>query len=403
MTKQILSSKPHCVFSNEITSQFNGDENKRALYVNLFDTFFHLYQNMNKFLKFLSLSSILLIAQSTHGQISSNLSFTMSSGPTFPVDANACSSGAIPQAHMIGIESYNSGSTEINVGTLSLDSLPSGWTLLGPISGSKVVGKLTAGQKKYVYYYLKPNCSAKGTTVKFRFKANNGSNIQYYRPTVDVIGVITAAAGASISSKIAGLDVIGAIIRDTVNFSYGNFDINDILLASGTSMSSFKTNLLELTNVKTLAVSNSNIGYTVGKLGYTYGVAGFKAVGNNSYTAQLEFVWRVIGKGDSTRLVPFCANEAAGGYKGLSGDTSWASGKAVIVSNNSTISVSKSCNKSKYQVGDTLTYQIKLSNSSTSANVEVDEIIDTLPSNFSFIVPGSTAPFVSFIHCPMRY
>ena len=87
--------------------------------------------------------------------ISSNLSFSLKSGPVFPVDANNCGT-QLPTAHFIAVEAYNSSSTAtINVGTLTLDSLPTNWSIKGPIGGINKIGYLSPGQRKTVYFYLR--------------------------------------------------------------------------------------------------------------------------------------------------------------------------------------------------------------------------------------------------------
>lgn len=71
--------------------------------------------------------------------ISSDLQFSITGGSKFPVDANNCAKAA-PTASFIVIKlSNNSSTTDINAGEVTMDSIPTGWTVLGPV-GRWVVG-----------------------------------------------------------------------------------------------------------------------------------------------------------------------------------------------------------------------------------------------------------------------
>ena len=107
--------------------------------------------------------------------ISAYLSFTLKSGDKIALDANNCAK-ALPTAYFIAIEAKNSGSSEVNVGQITLDSTPANWQILGPVGGVNSIGKLQQNQTKTVYFYVRPTCATKGTTIKLPFKANNGTS-----------------------------------------------------------------------------------------------------------------------------------------------------------------------------------------------------------------------------------
>jgi len=345
----------------------------------------------NKFSKLTALLIAMIGALSTqllNAQISSNLSFSTTSGPLFYVDANSCGVAA-PTANFVTVKATNSGSTTIDVGTLTLDSMPSGWVVRGPANATAVIGKLVAGQSKVVYFYVHANCADKGKAVKIRFKANNGANTQYYRMPLDVEGVITAASAGSISSTVQKLDVIGSIVTDRVTFAYQGFSSGNHLFCSPSTLYTFKGDLLELISVEVDSCA-SGLGLTAGDKDKLYFNPTFKASGSTNYAVRQIFKWRIVGYGDSTLLVPFSMNQQGGtNLKGLVADSSWskATGKPIVVSANAnTISVSKSCDKIKYSPGvDTLTYTITIANSSSSASVSIDKIVDLLPTGFEYV------------------
>src|SRR6056300_1283618 len=344
---------------------------------------------MNKSIKALCLAGLSFLSFSfAQSQISSNLSFSLTSGPFLPVDANSCGVD-LPTAYLVGVKAVNSGSTEINVGTLTLDSLPnSGWSVIGPLNAEVKIGKLAANQERTAFYYVRANCSDKGNLVGLRLTANNGSNTQYFRTSLTVEGIISANSAGSITSNYANLDVIGSIIYDTNTFSFSGFKSGNHHLMNPSSLVTFKATLLELQECEVLSVSHTGLGIAAGDINKTYFKAGFNAQGSTNYTVTQVFKWKVVDFGDSTLLVPMSANQQGGtNIKGLVADSSWGStGKPVVISSSAnTISLTKSVSPSRYSQGDTLTYSLKVSNSSSLADVAIDYINDTLPSGLTFI------------------
>src|SRR6056300_1652075 len=344
---------------------------------------------MNKSIKALCLAGLSFLSFSfAQSQISSNLSFSLTSGPFLPVDANSCGVD-LPTAYLVGVKAVNSGSTEINVGTLTLDSLPnSGWSVIGPLNAEVKIGKLAANQERTAFYYVRANCSDQGNLVGLRLTANNGSNTQYFRTSLTVEGIISANSAGSINSNYANLDVIGSIVYDTITFSFSGFRSGNHHLMSPSSLVTFKATLLELQECEVLSVSHTGLGIAAGDINKTYFKAGFNAQGSTNYTVTQEFKWKVVDFGDSTLLVPMSANQQGGtNIKGLVADSSWGStGKPVVISSSAnTISLTKSVSPSRYSQGDTLTYSLKVSNSSSLADVAIDYINDTLPSGLTFI------------------
>src|SRR6056300_93106 len=344
---------------------------------------------MNKSIKALCLAGLSFLSFSfAQSQISSNLSFSLTSGPFLPVDANSCGVD-LPTAYLVGVKAVNSGSTEINVGTLTLDSLPnSGWSVIGPLNAEVKIGKLAANQERTAFYYVRANCSDQGNLVGLRLTANNGSNTQYFRTSLTVEGIISANSSGSITSNYANLDVIGSIVYDTITFSFSGFKSGNHHLMNPSSLVTFKATLLELQECEVLNVSHTGLGIAAGDINKTYFKAGFNAQGSTNYTVTQVFKWKVLDFGDSTLLVPMSANQQGGtNVKGLVADSSWGStGKPVVISSSAnTISLTKSVSPSRYSQGDTLTYSLKVSNSSSLADVAIDYINDTLPSGLTFI------------------
>ena len=332
--------------------------------------------------------------------ISSNLSFSMKSGNVFPVDANNCGVDA-PTASFMAVEAYNSGSTEVNVGELKIDSVPTGWVILGPNGGKYQIGKLAAGQRKTAFFYIHANCADKGSTKGFRFTADNGLNTQRFRPAINCVGVVTTASAGSLKSKVSTLRVLGAHILDTVTFSFQGFNINEEMLFSPSTLVSFKSHLLRLEKVKILSAP-SGIGVSSGDEDLLFFNPTFNASGSTQYDVSVLFKWKIVGLGDSTLLAPLSANRQGGPIKGKVGDSlsnltstpiilaKWINLSAVT----NGISVTKTCNKSIYSVGDTLTYSISLTNSS-AADVMVDRVVDTLPTGLTYIDIASSSDYTA--------
>ena len=355
---------------------------------------------LKKISTFLLLCSGFVANSAISQTISSNLSFSMKSGNVFPVDANNCGVDA-PTASFMAVEAYNSGSTEVNVGELKIDSVPTGWVILGPNGGKYQIGKLAAGQRKTAFFYIHANCADKGSTKGFRFTADNGSNTQRFRPAINCVGVVTTASAGSLKSKVSTLRVLGAHILDTVTFSFQGFNINEEMLFSPSTLVSFKSNLLRLENVKVISAPSS-IGVTAGDEDLLFFSPTFKASGSTQYDVSVLFKWKIVGLGDSTLLAPLSANRQGGPIKGKVGDSlsnltstpiilaKWINLSAVT----NGISVTKTCNKSIYSVGDTLTYSISLTNSS-AADVMVDRVVDTLPTGLTYIDIASSSDYTA--------
>ncbi|MFM6953120.1 MAG: hypothetical protein ACKOXR_08300, partial [Bacteroidota bacterium] len=373
----------------------------KITYANLLEKESMMNNRIKGFSLFL-LTALMTVSQSLSAQtISSNLSFSLKSGNVFPVDNNNCGVAA-PTAYFVAVEAYNSGSSEINVGSLTLDSVPTGWQIKGPLNGKYQIGKLAAGQKKTAFFYVHANCADKGTTKGIRFTADNSTNYQRYRPSLNVVGVLTTASAGSMKSKVSSLRVLGAYIMDTVTFSFQGFNIGAEMLFSPSTLVSFKSNLLRLEKVKVVSAASS-IGVVTGDEDLLYFNAGFNASGSTNYDISVLFKWKIVGLGDSTLLVPLSANQQGGSnIKGKVGDSlsnltstpvvlaKWIS----MIPGTNAITVTKTCNKSVYTAGDTLTYNVALKNSS-AADVMVDRIVDTLPSGLSFIDIASTSDYVS--------
>ena len=336
--------------------------------------------------KFLTFLIVMAFYVKAFAQISSNLSFSLSSGPFLPVDANSCGV-ALPTAYLVAVEVKNNGSTEINAGAVSLDSIPSGWEVIGPLNAEVKIGKLAANQARTAFYFVRANCADKGSVKGIRFTANNGLNTQYFRPNLTVEGIISANSAGSITSSYANLDIIGSTVYDTITFSFGGFKSGNHHLMNPSSLATFKAKLLTLQECVVLSAP-ANIGIAAGDKNKTYFTAGFTAQGSTNYDVVQLFKWKVVDYGDSTLLVPMSANQQGGtNIKGLVADSSWgAGGKPVVISNNAnTVSMSKTANKTRYTPGDTVTYTLTLTNSSTLAPVSVDYINDTLPTGMSFV------------------
>jgi len=205
--------------------------------------------------------------------ISSNLSFSLKSGPVFPVDANSCGVD-LPTAHFIAVEAYNSSSSAtINVGTFTLDSLPTNWTIKGPISGVNKIGSLSPGQRKTVYFYLRAKCVSAGTALSFRFKAQNSTAYQYYRPSITLQTVISAAAGGSLVSKLSTSRILGGYVWDTVTYAFSSFRTGYHMVFSPTSAVTFKYKSLNLESVEILA-ADAALGVSAGTKDILYFAAG---------------------------------------------------------------------------------------------------------------------------------
>ena len=294
---------------------------------------------LKKFLTFLIAMAFYVKA---FAQISSNLSFSLSSGPFLPVDANGCGV-SMPTAYLVAVEVKNIGSTEINAGVVSLDSIPSGWEVMGPLNAEVKIGKLAANQARTAFYFVRANCADKGSVKGIRFTANNGLNTQYFRPNLTVEGIISANSAGAINSNYANLDIIGSIVYDTVTFSFAKFSCGNHLLMNPSSLVTFKAKLLTLQESEVLSAP-ANIGIAAGDKNKTYLTAGFSASGNNNYNIVQVFKWKVVDFGDSTLLVPMCANQQGNtNIKGLVADSIWgAGGKPVVISNNAnTVSMRK--------------------------------------------------------------
>ncbi|MFN6292665.1 MAG: hypothetical protein ACK4ZQ_01165, partial [Bacteroidota bacterium] len=350
------------------------------------------------FTKFLILGFISLSVNSVYSQsISSSLSFSLKSGPVFPVDANSCGI-QLPTAHFIAVEAYNSSaSVSVNVGTLTLDSIPTNWTIKGPLNGINRIGVLAPGQRKTVYFYLRAKCVAGGTSHKFRFKAQTTSSYQYYRPTVTLETVITAAAGSSLASKISSARVLGGYVKDTVTYNFASFRTGYHMIFSPTSQMSFKYNSLNLESSKVISAA-SGLGVTAGTTDILYFTAGSNAPGNTAYPLTVVYTWRIVGLDDTILIAPFVCGEqggTAGSIKGIIPDTIQTTGKKVIVPiTANSISVTKTCGSAKYSPGDSVTFDVKLTNSS-SVDIIVDEIRDTLASGMSFVRLANGTDFTS--------
>ncbi|MFN6047945.1 MAG: hypothetical protein ACK45C_08015, partial [Bacteroidota bacterium] len=101
---------------------------------------------------------------------------------------------------------------------------------------------------------------------------------------------------------------------------------------------------------------------------------------------------------DTILIAPFVCGEqggSAGNIKGIIPDTIQTTGKKVIVPiTANSISVTKTCGSAKYSPGDSVTFDVKLTNSS-SVDIIVDEIRDTLASGMSFVRLANGTDFTS--------
>ena len=220
---------------------------------------------------------------------------------------------------------------------------------------------------------------------------------QYYRPTVTMQTVISAAAGGALASKMSVARVLGAYVKDTVTYEFASFRTGYHMIFSPTSQTTFKYNSLNLESSEIIAADPA-LGVTVGTKDILYFPAGSNASGSTNYPLTVVYNWRIVGINDTILIAPFVCGEqggSAGNIKGIRSDTVLATGKKIIVPvTANSISVTKTCASTKYSPGDSITFDIKLTNSS-STDVIVDEIRDTLPSGMSFVRLGSGTDFTS--------
>lgn len=313
----------------------------------------------------------------------SHLTITRVTAPYFIVDGN--SPATITQSY-VGFEIRNESNSGVTYSGLrfSITSIGTSvagqnYSLVSPANGVSNIGTLAPGESRVCYFYVSyPASVTPQATFNILLEDNTaGSKIQSF--TIYNRSSISANAGGTATQTFTNQDIIGGLVYDDVTYVIGNMqngDESDFQVAVSPQFDPTKI-ILQSTSV----IASSVPGIPVGATDSLYFITGS---GSNGSSITIRWAFRIAASNFTTYLLP-CAGATSGNtnYK-YALNTSLGSGTPVTISSSANpLTITKTSDKSLYQVNSQAIFTIRISNPG-AYGVSIDRITDQLPAGFSF-------------------
>jgi uncharacterized repeat protein (TIGR01451 family) len=335
----------------------------------------------------LLLLEILLPQKATAASCSINTITRISSPGKFYIDSGVSPS---PLGMYVGYKITNNSGAAYSDLWVKLENFTGGIIGLGTNEDGIVhVGYLASGDTTTVYVYLKATGAPSNTT-----SAVQKHTVSLYpsRPNLttatcgDEFSLVTEQTIQANSNKVDGVvsgpipSALGGIVTLTVTGDTGTIGANGLLAISPASDPNWRANSYQLISVR-VVLSGGNTGPYNNQL-YISGLN----KENTSYTIVYSFI-AVDTTTTPTTVSP--VNYIGSGTQIKHTDITTTSANAAFppiqpASNTASIS-SKTANPTNLPIGGVVDYTITLSNSSQNSAVVLDDIVDTLPANTSYV------------------
>ena len=301
---------------------------------------------------------------------------TRVTAPFFPVDANQPTTFT---RGYVGFEIKNVSSSsyaDLKFSIESIVSSTSGFNVLFPSSKTFSIGGLAAGQSHVCYFYVSYPANSNAIASTINTKLSDNSITSKATPFAMVNrSMITSPAGGN-TRQSATVASNGDIVDDIT------YTIAQPRAGNEADFQPSVSNLFDpskLILVSTQIISSEVGGINVGSTDSLFFKLTNSGINNNQVIIRYRF--KPGGLNTRTFVLPYCGATSGQQYKYILRDSGGVNGLAL---GSETLVLTKSSDKSVYNVCDTAVFTIKIQNNSP-LNFSVDSINDKLPTRFGFI------------------
>lgn len=350
-------------------------------------------------IKYLKVLVSMLVFCEASALDTTEVAVSLGSGPYFYADFGNCATRDVPRAAYVTINVENLSSTDtlynIDVKLDSMSNTSNGFKLLSYRDDSTYrIPRILPNSTVGAFFYIQFPCSNTFTTeLDFSLTDTSATSVSF-EATISTTDVGRASAGGDVTyQSIAGIDAQGIIVVDTVTYSFGNYN-GDELYFQPAGDTLFPVNSLILYGSKVISSSLSACGPAPGDLNtYYYFDTGNGCGGGSSNEVVVAFYYLSTVFNDSAFFKPYAGMKSGGPIKYTSnyGDIAGAGVDTfgtTTASNKFSISKTSSCGVCN--PGDTITYTITITNAASEA-LMFDEIRDSLPVGLTFVEIDTTS------------
>ena len=340
----------------------------------------HLFKHL-----LLSVGLTFLIGSSAFALNGAHFTINRISAPYFIVDGNQ--PATINKAY-VGFEITNNSNSATTYSNLvftitSVTSSVSGqnYNVIAPASRQFSIGTLAPGESRVCYFYVSYPASVTPIgTFNVRLNDNTASdktqsfNI-YNRSS------ISANAGGLATQSFANQDLLGGIVTDDVTYTVGNARNGDEVDFQISVAPLFDPTKLML--LSTQVISSTLPTVTTGRTDSLYYV--LNANGSTGSQVTIRWTFKIIGFNFKNYFLP-CSGATSGStnYKYQLNTSLGANGDSISISSTANkLIITKTSNKTVYQMCETATFTVAISNPGTFG-VSIDSLTDEIPASFSY-------------------
>jgi len=339
----------------------------------------------------LSLPAFILLAPSLALALeSTDVSIQMTTSPRAIVDSNnACIEG--PNAMYVGIAVTNATSSVLPNLTATLDGLVSGFLLAGGQSAAQQLGRPSAGETRYAYWYVEYPCTAAFTSPPTFHITDGNPGDAVFSSVLTVDDMISANAGGIVESMSVGAGaVVGQHITLDVVHSFGGLSAGDNVMFNPAGNLDFNAGCLQLFDVEVMASALAAV--PVGARQSMYFTSPVNAPGSGQ-TVSVRYQFRYRCANFSTTALPFAAtgNSFVGRYTGNYGTCEDAGGcDQTFPTSANPLTITKTASACSPSGSGTTLITVTIANNDNFPS-RVESISDVIPSGATYITHHATS------------
>lgn len=248
------------------------------------------------------------------------------------------------------------------------------------------LGNIPAGDSVTAFFYVGYNC--------LLYPSNSTITTDYITSVMKMADNATGTVTSSYNSKIyvvrnsnnntiniltASTNAVGTVTTVSVAMSISNVKPNNIIDMQLSTTQAFPQGY----SIIGCKITSSSISDFPVNLLNTYYSGNIAANLPSGGTVTIEWYLKITGAGtgiSSTNIIPYVVSDAGSSQRWQANTTSFT-GTAVPTN---PLTITKKANRTNVSTGDTLVYTVTLKNSSATADVSIDRIVDKLPRDYQF-------------------
>jgi uncharacterized repeat protein (TIGR01451 family) len=338
-----------------------------------------------------SLALLLGFAAPARALSSVQVTATLASGTVFVSDSNNCPTDG-PGTSYIAYKITNTSGVALNGVTAGLNGVSGLFSFAGGQAASQFLGTLSAGEVRYVYWYVSYPChDAPGgphaVSATVTLADNQPGTVTSAPSALTSTSMISANAGGSIASFTLGNNAfVGQILTLDVVYSFGGIANGDQFFIQPAGNTSFDAGCVRLIGSDITASVGFGTSFPATLAdGDLHWIADASSPGSKkSVTVQYSFVYECAGV--TTTANPFAAQTSGASNLKYTGNFADPLATVGVPAATNPFTISKTVSPATLLPGSTgpVTYTITVTNTSTTLDASLGSISDVLPANVSF-------------------